>query len=523
MNYSFDLSSLLEDMGAFILFRDRIRPALERRRGDLDAMYSQRIGRPEIDPVLLAGISLLQFMERLPDRQAVRACLFDVRWRLALGLPSDWHGMNASTLCRFRERLCRHGQAKLVLDAGLEAMRQAGYLRGRGPVRIDSTHMLGLVADMSRLECIVETLGLALEFLQAFGGQDEWMPWLKQYARRQEGTRQPSEERLKFNLTQAGLDMQAVLAKADTFGEAVRAAEPIVLLRRVFDESFVLTDTVAARPATLPGAVQNPHDPYAEWSTKNTLGKKGWVGYKVQVCETVAENNCAKGEPTQAVITAVLTQPATTCDISSLNQILETHVELGQEMPETVHVDAGYISAGKLAEAEKAGFAICGPIPDPPHGAARFGSDAFKVDVPNRKAVCPAGATTASCSFINEKYSSRSFYYFEWPPSACQACPLKAQCISTKTKQNFRCLQVNEHHMLAQERRQLCQTGDYKKRMQRRNAIEGTISELKRGYGIRRSRYRGLHKSALLTVFAAAACNLRRWAARMGWQKRKTV
>ncbi len=149
----------------FALFKDRVRPAIESRRKDLAAMYDAVMGRPEIDPVFLTGVTILQMMERLPDRQAIRACQYDARWRLALAIPEDWEGIDPSTLVYFRRRLLKNGLEKVALEAGLEAMRSAGYLRQRGAVRIDSTHVLALVAHMSRLECVRETLRLAVDFL----------------------------------------------------------------------------------------------------------------------------------------------------------------------------------------------------------------------------------------------------------------------------------------------------------------------------------------------------------------------
>lgn len=75
--------------------------------------------------------------------------------------------------------------------------------------------------------------------------------------------------------------------------------------------------------------------------------------------------------------------------------------------------------------------------------------------------------------------------------------------------------------MIAQERRNLCKTPEYQLRMHRRNGIEGTHSELTRGYRIRRSRYRGLMKTDIQMQFTAAACNLRRWAIRLCWLRRQ--
>ena len=75
--------------------------------------------------------------------------------------------------------------------------------------------------------------------------------------------------------------------------------------------------------------------------------------------------------------------------------------------------------------------------------------------------------------------------------------------------------------MLVQERRALCKTPAYQTRMKRRNGVEGSHSELKRGLGMRRCRYRGLAKANVQVQFTAAACNLRRWAARLCWKMRR--
>jgi len=356
----------------FVLFRDCVRPAIEARRQELKAMYAQEMGRPEIDPVFLIGVLILQMMERLPDRQAIMACWYDARWRLALVISEDWAGVDPSTLVYFRRRL-----AKVALESGLAAMRSAGYLRRHGAVRIDSTHVLAHIAhiclcgtrrQVSRLDCVRETLRLALDFLAAFGGSAAWKPWFSRYVERHpQDLRNTSSERLRATMAQAGRD---VLTKTQAIGDAVIRAEPVVLLQRVFNEQFEITegDSLQQRTATSPGTVCNPHDPDAEWSTKDTLGKAGWIGYKLQVCETAPENTrqpgdlsaCvhAQAEPTEAAITAVITQPAITSDHGSLAPVIVAHEQGGQAKPTEAFADAGYLSAPAL-EVAKADGPVC--------------------------------------------------------------------------------------------------------------------------------------------------------------------
>jgi hypothetical protein len=70
---------------------------------------------------------------------------------------------------------------------------------------------------------------------------------------------------------------------------------------------------------------------------------------------------------------------------------------------------------------------------------------------------------------------------------------------------------VGQYHGLLQQRRRDQQDPQFKKRMLQRNAIEGTISELARAHGLRRSRYRGFAKVELQNLFIGTACNIKRW------------
>lgn len=508
----------------FTLMRERILPSIEGRRKELEAMYSLVMGRPETDPVVLLGVTVLQIMMGLPDRACVEAFTYDARWRAAFGDAPAFH---PTTLVRFRNRLASHGKAKIALESCLGAMREAGYLKSCGAVRIDSTHLLGRIADMSRLECVRETLRLALGFLSFFGGGGAWEPWTSRYALRDpEELHKASLARLVACMAEAGADMREILTRVDAFSVDIKEAEPVVLLRRVFGEQFEIRDGVPARRRTsTAGGVVSPHDPEAQWSTKKTLGKNGWQGYKAQVCESVQDAVREKGEPTAAVITAILVQPATTSDQGSVPSVLAAHqlaVGAGLAPPGEVFVDAGYVSAPALLKAEGDGYALTGPMPAPPHSGKRFGSDSFDVDIPGRIATCPAHNASVLC-VRSDDMQRGAIYYFEWSQEVCAVCPLRERCVSEKNKLARRTLDVGGDHMRSQARRNLCKTPEYRTRMHRRNAIEGTHSELVRGYGLRRCRYKGRTKTDLQANFTATACNLSRWSHRLCWEERKNV
>jgi hypothetical protein len=77
------------------LFREKIWPKLLELGPKLDALYCAENGRPPIDPVLLCGVTLLQFMEKVADRRA-RQVVYHLGWKYAL----DWHWTTAGFIPR---------------------------------------------------------------------------------------------------------------------------------------------------------------------------------------------------------------------------------------------------------------------------------------------------------------------------------------------------------------------------------------------------------------------------------------
>jgi hypothetical protein len=60
---SFVCGELFGTADRYRLFREKIFPRLLTLRSQLEALYCEGNGRPAIDPVLLCGVTRLQFME----------------------------------------------------------------------------------------------------------------------------------------------------------------------------------------------------------------------------------------------------------------------------------------------------------------------------------------------------------------------------------------------------------------------------------------------------------------------------
>lgn len=509
----------------FVFFSERIWPELLKLRPQLEAMYCLDNGRPAEEPVRMTGVTILQFMERLPDRQAAEACTWDGRWKLALQMEVDEAGFHPTTLVKFRDRLVQHGLERLGFEGVLHAMREAGYLPKKTRQRLDSSHVIGLVSRMSRLECVRETLRLALEALErieALARPEAWPVWWERYVESKLDY-QAGAAQLRAKMGQAGGDARDLLRWAKGQADTAAAEDALALLERVCAENFEETkgDVVEPRRAQPPGAVHNPHDPEAQWSTKNTIKDKSWVGYKVQIAETVEEERRAVKEPTRSVITAVVTQEAISSDKAAVPVVEQEWKDTEQEKPNELYVDAGYTSGSEVVRVEAEGRELKGPMAPPPTREGRISSEAFTVSVTDRRAVCPAGQNSTNCSRLEEQKTGVVTYRFEWNRGLCRTCPERARCLGQG--QSHRTLVVGEHHDRIQARRLEQKTEAFRTDMKHRNGIEGTISELARGHGLRRCRYRGLRKTRLQNCFMGAACNIKRWCRRQAWELKQAT
>jgi len=503
------------------LFREKVMPALWAKREELAALYCEDNGRPGIEPVLMLAVSLLQFMEKIPDRKAEEHVRLHLGWKYALDVELGYEGFDHSSLGKFRDRLLAETAERIGFDALLDGLRKAGLVKNRNRQRLDSTHVLGAVARMSRLEVVRETIRLFLEHVERLGAHErlaDWAQWQERYIDSEIPWHRLSAETLEEKFQQAGTDALALIRWLRQEVASVWDHDRAVLLERVFLEQYdLLMDAPARRKKTGSGNVKNPHDPDVQWAAKDLAQTTQWEGFKVQIAETVpvTDDPKPKGEPTEQFVVEVVTTNAIVSDLEGMRQVLAAGAERHQDRPVELYVDGAYVTDDTLAQAKEEGRELIGPAraSGNPSGN-RFSAEQFDVDVVNRKAVCPAGHISRQCSLIHDAFNQAVFLRFEWA-GLCDACPMQKQC--TKSRNERRILVVGVHHDLLQQRRRLMQTETFKQQMRRRNGIEGTISEFTRGGG-RRTRYRGRQKTALGNYMQGAAINAKRWIRLLAWQ-----
>jgi transposase len=499
---------LFSEDDRYRLFAQKVWPVLCGTRAALEECYCQDNGRPGIEPVLLMGVLVLQFLERLPDRQALEMVKYHLGWKLALNLELEQKGFHPTVLCYFRQRLVEQDQAGAAFGAVLEALQEEGLVPKKTRQRLDSTHVIGLVAGLSTLDCIRETMRLALEELaQALPERERPDFWPLLWERYVENKLdyKSAEAVLRSKQKQAGEDICLLLKWLEPLTVEAREGRQVALLRKVFEENYTLDETGHCEPVKMRGSgtVQTPHEPEAQYCVKGQgKARKSWVGYKVQVAESIGEEGGGN------FLTSIVTQEATGSDDAGLPATLERQKQMGLETPSELYVDGAYISAEALVQAEKENRELMGPAQPSAHKENVFGAEKFDVKVEQRRAFCPAGKESTQCSRLEEKQSGKVSYRFEWSWQ-CHGCQWRERCVGANQK--HRTLVVGQHHTLLQKRRREQHTSLFLDRMKIRNGIEGTQSELVRAHGLRRARYRGKAKVDLQNQFIGAACNIKRW------------
>lgn len=472
------------------------------------------LGQPTASPARLALITIMQFVENLPDRQAADAVRGRIDWKYALGLELSDSGFHYSVLSEFRQWLVAGGAERMLLETLLDRCAAKGLLGGKQHQRTDSTHVLAAVRSLTVLELVGETMRRTLDAIARVA--PEWLQaqvqpeWVKRYGRRFDSYRLPKSEEERTALAETiGQDgyalLEAIYQAAAPAG--VRQLALVDSLRRIWLQQYYRSDGQVhwhtKQQWGQPPAHQmiaSPEDLEAKYCVKRATE---WTGYKVHLTET-----CAAEHP--RLITQVETIVATVHDVKVTETIQDNLVARGLA-PESQFVDMGYIEADLLVSSQQKGIDLVAPVPSSKSWQDRveeaFDHTHFHIDWEHMTATCPGGKHSAY-SAERQTWRGTPNLLFAFRREDCQSCPLRQQCTRAKNVGRTLTIYPQEQYkaLLAARARQ--ETEEFKERYAARAGIEGTISQAVRTMDLRQSRYIGLARTHLQHVATAAAINV---------------
>ena len=466
---------------------------------DFEELFGVR-GRPATAPWRLALVTVMQFAERLSDRQAAEAVRARIDWKYALSLELTDPGFDFSVLSEFRSRLVEGGTEYLLLESLLGACKERGYLKVRGRQRTDSTHVLGALRVLSQLEQTAETMRAALNALAAT--DPDWLrehadpEWFERYARRIEDQRLPKgKEARKEYLQTVGADGARLLAQLDDphTPRGLKTLGNVEILRQLWEQRYVQSpeEELRARdPKERPEAaycIESPYETEARYCTKRSMS---WVGYKVHLTES-----CDEGLP--HLITDVHTTAATATDVKQLAAI-QRRLAASGVLPAEQLADASYVCGSNLVSSHARQIDLIGPAYKDNTWQAKadegFDVANFRVDWDNKTVSCPEGRKSMRWS-QTKTARGRKMIHVDFAPDDCAACPSRLLCTRAKDLPRTLTLQPKEEHEAIQFARKRQKTEDFASLYSQRVGIEGTISQVVRDFGLRQARYRGLKRT----------------------------
>jgi hypothetical protein len=471
---------------------------------DLKEMYDPANGRLSPPPSLMCRVLLLQFYTDVSDYEATQRLQFDLRWQVALHLPTDFPAFDPSSLTYFRRRLIEHQQERYAFDRFITVGRAAGFIPDRVTLLTDTTRAKGAGAVQDSYTLLRKGIRQLLKQLgYAMPGQGRGLApetqrlvatYLQQDRKASIDWADPAQRAAQLQV----LYQDAELA-LDLVAEAGDDAEARVtgwLLAKILGDDVELDDEGRAQIAegTAPDRIVSFTEPEMRHGHKSSSQR--FDGFKVAVST----------EETSELILDI-------ADITALGsdgkELMPTIERVEQHLDVTVErtlADGAYGSGSNraaCAERPNKPVDLLAPMARP--SDPEVAKPAFAIDLEALVATCPQGHTAPAKPGAPQ--AGLPTWRFRFPRATCQACPLFERCVKSKTA--GRTVQTHPYEAELQAARQRQRTDEFKLLYSARNAVERKQAELVQ-HGLRGTRYLGQAKRQLQRLWLAAAINLKR-------------
>lgn len=479
------------------VYRDQILPMIDEE--PFKPFYCEDNGRPNIPVSIMISLCVFKEMFDMTDAELLGSLEFDLRFQYALDLNASEAHICQKSLHNFRVLIVANEKAREIFQNITSKIGEA-IGTNTSKQRLDSTHIISNMANLSRLALFTRTIeGFLAKLKKDLPERFAQLPkrYAEIYVERAGYFADVKSSKAKRRLGKCAKDLYDLI---DRFrgDEEVTKMECYQLMVRLFEEQCEIeeeegTDQVVIKDKASSTSLQNPSDPDA------TYGRKG-KGYKGSITETCHEDNAF--------------QLITDGDLmgaheSDQHDVLPTiaRLETNGMKPEELSADAGYGSGENIVEAREHGVELTAPItggtaPD----EKRMQLSDFETSMDGKEVKqCLQGHAPLSCSYDGDKKSVETIF-----PSSCKTCDLLPICLVKKMKDGNYVLRYELKEMATSKRRVEQESSEFKERYKKRSGIEGTISEADRVTGIKRSWTRGEERVRASFFMKLAAVNVKR-------------
>ncbi|MCX7598271.1 MAG: IS1182 family transposase [Armatimonadetes bacterium] len=454
-------------------------------------LYSDRLGRPAVDPELLLRLCFLQSYYGLSDREVIARAQTDLALRRFLHLAVDEELPHPSLLSIFRRRVGVE-RFREIFNASVRQAVERGLVSGR-LLMVDSFSVAADVAVGSFRGMVMRLVRRGLRLMEA-AGEETGRLRKERAALEADNSRQQSVQLRDLELAswmalagQVREGLRGLESRPGGVGERARRLGRVIegMLRRTAD-----------RPdGHNKEALVSDVDPDARWGRRGR-GKEVYAGYKEQVAV----------DADQEIVTTVQVTPANVDDKAMLVAMVGKAEETTGRAPEAVVADKGYSSGEARQWLEEKGIADLVAAPAPKGSTrGRLTVQDFQVDWDEEgKPVglrCPAGHEASGGKW----HKAQRGWVFYFHRSQCRQCPHRPRCTEGR---RGRVVFIGEHHRALRRAREQATDASLQAAQKRRLNIERTFAFQKRRSRLDRARYRGLAGVSIQAYLSCFMTNL---------------
>jgi IS5 family transposase len=442
-------------------------------------LFGSGRGRPSVPADVIATVMVLQALEGLSDRDAVRQLATNIAWKAAAGLALTDEAFHPTVLTLWRNKLRTSERPQRIFDAVRAVIAETGVLVGKTRRAIDSTVLDDAVARQDTITMLVAQIRRARRLIPELRGT-----WVREH--NLEDSRPPCDwddpgdvERLVSELVD---DANELVWAAEDLDLNEAQADAVALLALVAGQDVEPGDgpgrwRIALR--TAPDRVLSTVDPESRHTHKTDHAYRD--GFKAHLA----------AEPDTGLVTGYDLTPGNTSDAETAPGLLD-------DEPDGIEVlgDSAYGTGDLRAHLHgRSMAATIKPWPLRPAVEGGYTLDDFDIDETAGVVTCPAGVTVT--------ITPGRVAYFK---RHCNNCALRHRCT---TAAGGRTITLHPHHDLLAAARTQARTDEFQDTYrQHRPMIERSIAWLVRHN--RRLRYRGIERNRLWLAHRCAAINLRR-------------
>lgn len=448
-------------------------------------LFPTKRGRPSVPADVIATVMVLQALEGLSDREAVRQLETNIAWKAATGLALTDEAFHSTVLVLWRNKLRTSDAPQRIFDAVRSVITESKVLASKHRRALDSTVLDDAVARQDTITMLVTQIRRVRKLIPELAAV-----WVREH------NLEPGRPPCDWD-DPADRD-RLVSELVDDANELVWAAEDLVESGLELDEKQA--DAVALL-ALVAGQDVEPGDGPGQWRIAqrtaadriiSTVDPEARHAHKTRRAYRDGYKAHVAAEPDTGLVTA--------CDIGAGNAgDADAAPDLIADEPAGTEVlgDSAY-SAGEFRAhlADNDMTAVIKPPPLRPAVEGGFTLDDFTIDLHARTVTCPEDITVTISPAGTARFGS-----------ACRDCPVRQQCTTAKAG---RVIVLHPHHRLLAAARVLAGTDDFADTYrQHRPMIERTIAWLVKD-NHRRLRYRGVDRNRLSWAHRCAAVNLKR-------------